>query len=283
MMRPKQLASWCLADYVTKVDIEYPSKEKFSHCDMDEDVTDGDELEDHDQHVSYYNEGNFPIQMRNGIVLKQRTKNKVIRFRNYRLKNDSENYYRERLMLYVPWKKETDILGKFGSYEEAFTTKHDEVKQKMEIYEPMSAVLELVDEELELETHENDPVVAPSTQHENEIQGEADPSALCELAFSESDNTSTLHQVDIGPLLGIAPLHTELNNVDLIPHIMTDEKYYKLLSQLNRKQEEFHTHIMHQAAEGSEQVLCALHGGAGTGKSTVTRAIYQGLSAAQQT
>ena len=71
MMRPKQLASWCLADYIAKVDIEYLSKEKFSHCDMDEEVTDGDELEDHDQHVSYYNEGNFPIQMRNGIVLKQ--------------------------------------------------------------------------------------------------------------------------------------------------------------------------------------------------------------------
>ena len=34
---------------------------------------------------------------------------------------------------------------------------------------------------------------------------------------------------------------------------------------------------MHQAAEGLEQVLCALRGGAGTGKSTVTRAIYQGL------
>ena len=58
---------------------------------------------------------------------------------------------------------------------------------------------------------------------------------------------------------------------------MTDEKYYELLGQLNIKQEEFHTHIMHQAAQGSEQVLCALHGGGGTGKSTVTHAIYQGL------
>ena len=58
---------------------------------------------------------------------------------------------------------------------------------------------------------------------------------------------------------------------------MTDEKYYELLGQLNIKQEEFHTHVMHQAAQGSERVLCALHGGGGTGKSTVTRAIYQGL------
>ena len=35
-------------------------------------------------------------------------------------------------MLYVPWKKESDILGTFGSYEEAFIAKCDAVKQKME-------------------------------------------------------------------------------------------------------------------------------------------------------
>ena len=110
-----------------------------------------------------------------------------------------------------------------------------------------------------------------------DIQGETNPCASHELAFHEPDHTSTLHQLDIGPLLGIGHVHTELDDVDLIPHIMTDEKYYELLGQLNRKQEEFHTHIIHQAALGSEQVLCALHGGAGTGKSTVTRAIYQEL------
>ena len=180
-------------------------------------------------------------------------------------------------MLYVPWKKETEILGKFGSYEEAFFVKHDEVKDKIAVYEPLSSVLELVEEELEQEGHENDPVVAPSTQYENDMQGNADPSASHELAFYEPDHTSTLYQVDIGPLLGIRPVHIEPDDVNLIPNIMTDEKYYELLGQLNIKQEEFHTHIMHQAAQGSEQVLCVLHGGGGTGKSTVTRAIYQGL------
>ena len=72
-------------------------------------------------------------------------------------------------------------------------------------------------------------------------------------------------------------MHIEPDDVNLIPNIMTDEKYYELLGQLNRKQEEFHTHIIHKAAQDSEQVLCALHGGGGTGKLTVTRAIYQGL------
>ena len=277
MMRPKQLAAWCLADDVAKIDIVYPKKEKSSNSDMnDKEVIDPDEVEGDVQNVSYNDEGNLPIRMRNGIMLRQRTKNKVIRFRNYRLKNDSEEYYRERLMLYVPWKRETEILGKFASYEEAFFAKHDEVKKKIGVYEPMSSVLELVEEELEKENHENEPVVAPSTQYENDMLGNADTSASHELSFLEPDYTSTLYQVDIGPLLGIGPVHLEPDDVNLIPNIMTDEKYYELLGQLNIKQE-FHTHIMHQAAQGSEQVLCALHGGAGTGKSTVTHAIYQGL------
>ena len=96
------------------------------------------------------------------------------------------------------------------------------------------------------------------------------------LAFHEPDHTPW-HQFDIGPFMGIPPAHTERDDVDLIPNDMTDENYYELLGQLNKKQEEFHTHIMHQAAQVQNKFCVALHGGAGTGKSTVTRAIYQGL------
>ena len=144
----------------------------------------------------------------------------MIRFRNYRQKNDLENYCRERLMLYIPWRKEEDILGKFGSYEEAFRTQYDEIKQKMKEYEPMSEVLELVDEELEQESCEHDPVVAPSTQHENDIQGDSDPSTSHDLAFCEPHHTSLLHQFDIGPLLGIVPVHTECDDVNLFQMLL---------------------------------------------------------------
>ena len=41
----------------------------------------------------------------------------------------------------------------------------------------MSSVLELVEEELEHENNENNLVVAPSTQYENDMQGNANPSA----------------------------------------------------------------------------------------------------------
>ena len=61
LMRPKQLAAWCLADYVAKIDIVYPKKEKSSHIDMNDEVIDPDEVEDSVQNISYNDEGNFPI------------------------------------------------------------------------------------------------------------------------------------------------------------------------------------------------------------------------------
>ena len=69
VMQPRQLATWCLADYVAKIDIVYPKKEKSSHDMNDEDIIEPDEIEDDVQNVSYNDEGNFPIRMRNGIML----------------------------------------------------------------------------------------------------------------------------------------------------------------------------------------------------------------------
>ena len=60
MMRPRQLATWCLADYVAKIDVVYPKKEKSSH-DMNEELREPDEVEDDLQNVLYNDEGNFPI------------------------------------------------------------------------------------------------------------------------------------------------------------------------------------------------------------------------------
>ena len=84
-------------------------------------------------------------------------------------------------------------------------------------------------------------------------------------------------QVDIGPYLGLPTVQDDPNDVYLVPNILTDQEYFKLVMTLNRKQQELHTHIMHEALQGSKQVLCALHGGAGTEKSTVICAIHQGL------
>ena len=130
-MRPKKLEMWSLSDYVAKLDIVYPKKMDQSHKERN-DIFDINELEDQDESVSYCDEGDFPLCMRNGIMLRRRSKNKVIRFRNYRQKDDPENYCRGRLMLYIPWKKEKDILGNFGSYEEAFRAEYEKIERENE-------------------------------------------------------------------------------------------------------------------------------------------------------
>ena len=71
MMWSRQLATWCLADYVAKIDIVYPKKEKSSHDMNDEEVREPDEVEDYPQNVLHNDEGNFPIRMRNGIMLQR--------------------------------------------------------------------------------------------------------------------------------------------------------------------------------------------------------------------
>ena len=68
-------------------------------------------------------------------------------------------------------------------------------------------------------------------------------------------------QVDIGPYLGLPTVQDDPNDVHFVPNILTDQEYCNLVMTL----------------QGSKQVLCALHSGAGTRKSTVIHAIYQGL------
>ena len=87
-MRPKKLETWSLSDYVAKLDIVYPKKKENSHKERNDDNLDINELEDEDESVSYCDEGDFPLRMRNGIMLRRRSKNKVIRFRSYRQKGD---------------------------------------------------------------------------------------------------------------------------------------------------------------------------------------------------
>ena len=179
-------------------------------------------------------------------------------------------------MLYIPWKKESDILGNFHTYKDAFNTKHPEIIKKLATYEPMSSILESALEEFEKDTFD-ELCVAPSAQHDNNDDANVDKTTAHELAFHKPDNASGQHLVDIGPLLEIVPVHIDDDNIELIPDIMTDDEYYDLLCKLNRKKQEFHMHIMQQSQQNINQVLCALHGGAGTGKSTVIHAIHQGL------
>ena len=268
-----------MADYVAKIDIVYPKKPRVvTDAKEDEDMTDAEMLEHHICEACYTHDHDFPMELHNGLVLKLHTKNKVMCFVNYCPKSNPEQYYHECLMWYTHWQKEDQVLSNFQTYEETFNSKLGEVKIKMAEYKPLSSVLDTAQEEFAQQDRDADPVVAPSMQYEDELHETAT------LIHQTSDNAANdtqcktdCLQIDIGPYLGLPTVQDDPNNVHFVPNLLTDQEYYKPVMTLNRKQQEFHTHIMHEALQGSTQVLCALHGGAGTGKSTVIHAIYQGL------
>ena len=91
---------------------------------------------------------------------------------NYKQKLDPENYYRERLLLYTPWRhEETDLYHGKQTYAEAFDCMKNMIQHKMAVYEPMAQILRETVEVFENEqiSREYDDV-APSTQHEETQQ-----------------------------------------------------------------------------------------------------------------
>ena len=59
---------------------------------------------------------------------------------------------------------------------------------------------------------------------------------------------------------------------------MSDEEYRHHIQSLNKNQYEFFSHIMNNATKQEKQELCWLNGGAGTGKSHLLKALYQGYT-----
>lgn len=54
-------------------------------------------------------------------TMRARQKEAVIRFTKYHKDSDTSNWYRSKLMLYFPWRNEdTDLLGRFSSYEQHY-------------------------------------------------------------------------------------------------------------------------------------------------------------------
>ena len=69
-----------------------------------------------------------------------------------------------------------------------------------------------------------------------------------------------------------------INTIITKPNIINKEEFINLINKLNQKQYEFFLYIMEQEIQKNDnQITVCLHGGAGTGKSYVLRAIYQGL------
>lgn len=98
--REKYLESICLAEfaasYKSKKNIQMENKNNnFESSDDDNDIDNGKDYDGNDIEIE-----------ESSAVIQNNKKLKLIRYRNYKLTQDSYNYYREQILLYFPWREE---------------------------------------------------------------------------------------------------------------------------------------------------------------------------------
>ncbi|KAL9977890.1 hypothetical protein ACROYT_G015348 [Oculina patagonica] len=280
--RPRQLENVCLADfaawynYVKDEDCEKHTKDNYYNMEYPPERGFEESVEDD---ISFENDNDNSKEeyvVGGGWKLVKRTKSKIIRSVRFHRENDSENYYREQLMLYTAWRNESkDLIGSCESYCERFQLLKFQISQARERYEYNSEMLEKAMECLnnDVELFEN---VASCTQH-NDEQDEYDAVIAAQFSdcFDADKERKNVEKYNLLDDFGCFP--TANDHEELLVYRMDDNRYRQLVRLLNREQMEFFYHVLHSVKTTSNQMTLFLSGGAGCGKTTVTNCLYECL------
>ena len=241
--RPRQLQRFCLADYVSKVDVVYPKGNKlpetieYRNDDSISDENSSDENSEDEETVENGNTASDLIHIaKNGTKYKYRKVPKVIRYVRYNQTKDPENYYREQLMLFMPWRNEQkDLLGSFGTYRAHYNTMKESLEIKRNQYEHHTEKLALARQMMEAEEAEYDGL-APNAEQENREAEEEGVKESENFVYFNPDRVVEHRHYDIG---------IEMQSTCSVPRVETtsfmlpDEEYLRLLRSLNLRQREF--------------------------------------------
>ncbi|WAQ97355.1 hypothetical protein MAR_030045 [Mya arenaria] len=158
--RPKALNNYCLADYVSQLEVVYPDDKKdLGNAEQNDDQKHAGMSED-----EYFDDCQNICILKSGIKIRRRRNSKILRYVSFNCKTDEENYYREKLLLFYPWRnEERDLLGHFATYKEQ--------------YESIQNVLELARNMAEAEYNAYDEI-AHATQQEEAETAEEEPIEL---------------------------------------------------------------------------------------------------------
>ena len=291
--RPRQLSNWCLADYVSKLRITYPASDNIQHCnpyaDNLEDDVDGDckeklnsDSEDNSDDENVHVNSDINISLKNGIKIKSRKVSRILRFVRYNEKVDYENFCREKLLLFTPWRDETkDLLGhdSIGD-EQTYSMRYNELKNSIEFianqYDHKCTDLDTaiqVAENQRGDSHEAIADLAPNNMQQD-LDDEAEGvTESAQFAFFNPKRTLKQQNYDVGSDMGVPSAVSD----EMLKGCIPDNEYYSLLRKLNFKQQEIFLHINRWIRTKSEPIRIFLSGAAGTGKSVVIRALYQSL------
>ena len=269
------LENYCLADFVSKVISVTKSKSKqLENGDKESSDDEVDSFVENDIDMSLktrysVNTGEYQINLR--------TKPKIIRYVRYNKTTDRENYFREQLMLFFPWRnEESDLLGSFATYEERAKSVFEQISETKKEYDANTELLEKVEqatsESLSIENVE----VSPNIECIEANDAETEPVQSSKYAFYKPETREHAYY-DLGADIGLST-HLANDDIDMIQSRCPEKDYLELLSKLNHKQRQIFTHIIHSMTFfPHKQLFLFITGGAGVGKSLLIRTLYQAL------
>ena len=208
------------------------------------------------------------------MKLVKRKKTRIFRSVRYNMEKDPENYYREQLVLYIPWRNEhKDIISSCKTFQERYGQVESLLASKKKQYEYHAEILDKATDDMN-----NDDIsqpVAPTAEHLND-QDRATKTKPNELFGYFDPGTNKQHShYDLYDDMGI--LRRCNDDGELVQRCLNDSDFRKLVQSVNLKQREFFYHVLHSMKTKDKLLYLFLIGGAGVGKSTVTNALYEAL------
>ena len=209
MRRQEVLEDYCLADFISRIvsiskvhHVEPKKSERtetdyYANDDNFEDEYDGNKI----LQIDTENISKLRYSITKGdyrIVL--RTKPKVLRYVNYNKKVDSENYYREQLMLFTSWRnEENDLLNECKTYHENFNLSEDTILSKRKEYDTHSELIDEVEGAAETQTIDVFDDVCPNIENIEARDTQEDPVKSKKFAFYNPENRNhSFNEPDIG-------------------------------------------------------------------------------------
>jgi hypothetical protein len=214
--------------------------------------------------------------------MSKRRKEAVIRFRRLHKEKEPDDFFRAKLMLFLPWRdEERDLILDYDSYQSHYLTVRDDIHEEELKF---TKNLELIEDAIN-ELHVNRPPehawagIAPELEHQNEQ--DQHEGAVEETSIEQEDlqaNADLTFGADPAPSSDMLACFQPQLQYDMIPN----NEYREMMRKLNTEQKQivdFHRDWCKKAVVDLKEnkkpkpYRVYLNGAGGTGKSYVIRMI----------
>ena len=205
--RPEEMSKITFAEFVADYNVQ-----KKKHASIDE------EPNSEDENISVCSDD---MEFESKVKLKTqyvKGKRKIIRFMNYKIDEDPDNFFRSNLLLFCPWRNEYDEI-------ENVDCRANYLLHELEITEIRNSFIKI-----DLNSNKIDDLV--SDIENEDLNYDNQPKDLNNDAFS----TDILFDVNEVPAQGEVAKFFIMNKID-------EGEYFKLMRELNYKQRKYCVHI----------------------------------------